>query len=120
MAVTYTTVALVKKKMKEVSASLLDADIEENIYEAEGLIDLYMRLSGRGSTPDFTFDPVKHSSIRNCCTEVAAFYTMIYDPEGTFLTLADAEFTANLLWVSSDGNLEELADSRTITYLKGL
>ena len=116
----YTTVALVRKRVKAISASLIDADIEENIYEAEGIIDATMRLSARGSSPDFTFDAVKHSIIRQTCTDLAAFLTIFYDPGGSFLTLADAEMTANMLWNSSEDSLSLLSDPRVVTYLKEL
>jgi hypothetical protein len=38
MAVTYSTAALVKKGTKWLSADLADADIDEYIYQAEGVI----------------------------------------------------------------------------------
>ena len=120
MAVTYSTVALVKKKGKYISSSLLDEDIEENIYEAEGFIDATMRQSARGGAPDFTFDEGKHSAIRNCCSELAAFISIIYDPGRSFLTLADAEIHANLLWNPVKRTLLMLSDPRNVAYLKGL
>ena len=120
MAVTYTTVALVKKRVKDISASLLDADIEENIYEAEGIIDATMRLSARGGAPDFTFDAVKHSIIRQTCTDLAAFFSIFYEPGTSFLTLADAEMATNLLWNSAEDSLSLLSDPRVVTYLKEL
>ena len=120
MAVTYSTAALVRKRVKEISASLIDADIEENIYEAEGIIDATMRASARGAAPDFTFDAVKHSIIRQACTDLAAFLTIFYDPGGSFLTLADAEMSANLLWNSSQRSRSLLSDPRVVIYLQGL
>jgi hypothetical protein len=87
MAVTYSTVELVKKKGKYISSSLLDEDIEENIYEAEGFIDATMRQSARGRS---------------------------------FLTLADAEIHANLLWNPVKRSLLMLSDPRKVAYLKGL
>ena len=120
MAVTYTTAALVKKRVKDLSTSLLDADIEENIYEAEGIIDPTMKQTGRGGAPDFTFDAVKHSIIRECCTDLAAYLCIIYDPGGSFTGLANAEMTANLLWNSAERSLSMLSDPRIAAYLKGL
>ena len=116
----YTTIARVKKRVKHLSSSLTDIDINENIQRAEGFIDFTMRASGRGSSPDFIFDAVKHSAIRQCCTDLAAFYTMSYNPGGTFLTLANAQMTANLLWDAAERTLLKLADPRSVEYLKGL
>ena len=120
MAVTYTTAALVKKRVKDISADLLDADIEQNIDESEGIIDATMRLSARGSSPDFTFDASKHSILRQCCTDLAAFLCIFYDPSGSFADLADCEITANLLWNSSERSLSMLSDPRVANYIKGL
>lgn len=114
MAVTYTTVALVKKKSKWISADLLDPDIEEFIYQAECLIDDTMKDSFLS-----TFNEVKHRLIRLCCTNLATFECISYDLS-SFLSLADAEFTVNLLWNSAERSLLLLSDIRTIDYLKSL
>ena len=120
MAVTYTTAALVKKRAKKISTSLLDADIEENIYQAESTIDVTMKLSARGVAPDFTFDSTKHGLIRQCCTDLAAFLCVIYDPEGSFTDLAHAEADFIALWNLKESSLAILSDPRNVTYLKGL
>ena len=41
MAVTYTTAALVRKRIEDIDASLIDADIDQYIYEAEGIINAH-------------------------------------------------------------------------------
>jgi len=115
MAVTYTTAALVKKRVKNISADLLDSDIEACIYEAEGIIDSTMKDSLKAS-----FDATKHAIIRSCATDLAAFSCIIYDPGVSFLTLADAEMVANLLWNSAERILSQLSDPRVVTYLKSL
>lgn len=114
MAVTYTSAALVKKRSKGISADLLDADIEANIYEAENIIDVTMKDSFKTS-----FDAVKHAIIQQCCTDLAAFLCITYDPS-SFISLADAEFSVNLLWNSAERSLSLLSDSRTVDYLKSL
>lgn len=115
MTVTYTTAALVKKRVQDLDVSLTDGDLEENINNAEGQIDAVMRDSLIS-----TFDATKHQILRGCATDIAAYYSIIYDPGGSFLTLADAELTANLLWNSSKRSLEILSDPRTVQYLKSL
>lgn len=114
MAVTYTSVALVKKKSKWISTDLLDPDIEEFIYQAECLIDATIKWSFLS-----TFDEVKHRLIRQCCTDIAAFLCIPYDLS-SFLSLADAEFSVNLLWNSAERSLLLLSNSHTIDYLKSL
>ena len=114
MAVTYTTAALVKKRSKGISTDLSDSDIEANIYEAENIIDVTMRNSFKTS-----FDAIKCAIIRQCCTDLAAFLCITYDPS-SFLSLADAEFSINLLWNSAERSLSLLSDPRTIDYLKSL
>jgi hypothetical protein len=44
MVVTYSTAALVRKGTKWLSGELVDADVEEYIYQAEGVIDGVMKL----------------------------------------------------------------------------
>jgi hypothetical protein len=115
MAVTYTTTALVKKRLKVVSSlGLDDADIEENIYEAEGAIDAVMRDSLKTG-----FDPVKHAIVRQCCTDLAAYLCLIYDPTA-FASLPECGASATLLWYSAERSLNILEDPRTGTYLKSL
>jgi hypothetical protein len=45
MVVTYSTAALVRKGTKWLSGELVDADVEEYIYQAEGVIDGVMKLT---------------------------------------------------------------------------
>jgi hypothetical protein len=114
MAVTYTTAALVKKRIEYIDASLLDADIEQYIYEAEGIINSVMKdsfISG--------FDATKHALIRSCATDLAAYDCLKFDPSN-FPTMETAEMVANLLWNSIQSALAQLADPRIVTYLKSL
>jgi len=115
MTVIYTTVALVKKRSQGISAGLTDPDIEENIYEAESIINCTMKNSFLSS-----FDETKHRIIRQCCTDLAAFLCISYDPASTFASLGDAEMTINLLWNSAERSLSLLSDERTVEYLDGL
>lgn len=119
MAVTYTTAAIVKKRVKHLSASLADADIEENILQVESIIDSIMKLRARAASPDFTFDADKHGIIRNCATDYAAYLCVTYDPS-EFPTMETAEMVANLLWNSVQALLTMLSDARVVEYLKGL
>ena len=111
----YSTPTLVRKRVKDLSTDLVDADIEQNIVEAAGIIDAAMT-----DTLQFTFDSLKHGLVRQCATDLAAFLSIIYDPEGSFSTLLAAELTANLLWNSTARSLSLLSDPRVVTYIKGL
>ncbi|MEA1957613.1 MAG: hypothetical protein U9N01_04580 [Euryarchaeota archaeon] len=119
MAVTYSTAALVKKGTKWMSTDLVDADIEEYIYQAEGVIDAVMKKTGRGVAPDFTFDSDLHGVIREAATSLALFNCIRYDP-GTFPSLEQAELTENLAYYSALRALTILADTRAVDYTIGL
>jgi len=119
MAVTYTTAAIVKKRVKNISSSLADSDIEENILQAESIIDSVMKRTARGTSPDFTFDSEKHGIIRDCATNYAAYLCIIYDPS-EFPSMETAEMVANLLWNAVQNALNMLSDSRFVEYLASL
>ena len=119
MAVTYTTAAIVKKRTNFLSTSLADADIEENIMQAEGIIDAAMLITARGVSPDFTFDADKHGIIRACATDLAAYYSVGFDFV-EFRSMEDVEMTINLLWNLAQTSLTLLSDVRTVERLKGL
>ena len=113
MAVTYTTIALVKKRAKGISTDLLDADIEENIYESENFLDALMKHSFKAS-----FDAIKYGIVRQCCTDLTILICLGYDIGGSFLSLSDAEFTVNMISNSLERSLALLSDTRTTDYLK--
>jgi len=115
MAVVYSTAALVKKRCDNLDAGMADADIEECIYNAEGIIDALIK-----DTFTVVFDADKHKIIRQAATDIAAYLAVIHNPGDSFLTLADAEFTENLLWNSAQRSLSILDDSTVIVYLKAL
>lgn len=115
MAVVYTTAAIVKKRTNNVAAGMADADIEECINQAEGIINAVMCDSFLT-----TFVATKHMIIRQCCTDLAAGLVLINDPGKTYLTLSDAEMTAQLLWSSAERSLTILSEKKTVEYLKSL
>lgn len=119
MATTYTSAALVKKRVRYISALLLDPDIEENINQAEGVIDVIMEQTARGANANFVFDADKHGILRSCATDYAAYLCLVYDPS-EFPTLADAELEANLLFNSTQNLLSILDHTKAGEYLKGL
>lgn len=119
MAVTYTSAAKVKKAVKWISASLLDADIENFIYEAESLIDETMRKTARGLTPDFTFVSTKHGILERAATAIAAFYCITYDV-GAHPILESAEMSCNLIYYDVLRALQLLSDPRTVDHLSSL
>lgn len=114
MVVTYTTAALVKKRVSKISAALLDGDIEANINMVEGFIDAVMKDSFL-----LTFDAAKHGIIRSCATDYATFLSILYDVS-QFATIDDLEATLNPLWTSWATACCVLSDPRVVTYLKTL
>lgn len=112
--VTYTTAALVRKRISAIHVDILDADIEQNILQAEGLIDTLMLKSFQT-----IFDADKHQIIRQCATDIAAYYSLIYDP-AEFEMLETAEMAANMLWNAADRSLFMLSRRRVVEFLENL
>lgn len=115
MAVTYTTVPIVKKRVKNISDDLEDADLEQFIYEAEAIVDATMK----GSLIEL-FDATKHAILRSLATDIAALKAITYNPGTTFLSLDDANATAEMLNTSIARNLTILSDPRAVAYLISL
>ena len=114
MTVTYTTAAIVRKRIKDISNSLTNTDIEENIVQAEGMVDAIMLCTFKD-----IFDETKHGIIRQCTTDLAAFLCLTYDP-AEYDMLETAEMTANMLWNSADRSLFILSRKRVVESLKNL
>ena len=119
MAVTYTTAAIVKKRTNFISASLSDDEIEENIIQAESIIDCVMLKTARGPTSGFTFDSIKHGIIRSCATDLAAYFSVTFDFV-EFRSMEEVEMTINLLWNSAQVALTLLSDVRTVNHLEAI
>ena len=116
MAVVYTTSALVRKRVKDITAAptLADVDIEANINMVEGFVDAAMKYSFLTS-----FNATKHAIIRSCATDYAAYLSILYDV-AQFSTIEDVETTLNGLWVSWATALCLLSDPRLVDYLKSI
>lgn len=117
--VTYSSAALVKKAAKYISASLLTADLEVFIFQAETVVDSVMRETARGDAPDFVFSATKHGIIQRAATAIAAFYAVTYDV-GLHPQLESGEMTCNLLYYSQLRDLTLLADTRVVDHLSAL
>lgn len=115
MAVTYTTAALIRKRNSNISSDLVDADIDQFIYEAEGILNATMKAS-----LITTFVATKHAILRSAATDLATLATITYNPGTAFLELKDAKAVTDLLQASADRALTLLADPRTVAYLKSL
>lgn len=117
MAVIYTTAALVRKRVKDITAdpTLTDTDIENTINMVEGFINSAMKYS----FTSLTFDATKHAIIRSCATDYSAYLSILYDV-ATFSTIENVETTLNGLWVSWATALCLLSDPRLVEYLKSL
>lgn len=109
MPVTYTTSALVRKRVKNISSELTDDDIDQFIYEAEGIIDETMGFSVIAS-----FDATEHTLIRSCATDLAALKAIANDPGTVFLSLDDAELTISLLQESVGRTLALLTGTQSV------
>lgn len=109
---TYTTAALVKKRVEDIDASLTDADIEQYILEAETLIDCIMKDSLIS-----TFNSIDHAILRSCATDIAAMSCIRYNPS-SLPSAEEAEITANLLQDNIQLMFFMLNDPRTVDYLK--
>lgn len=112
--VTYTTAALVRKRLSQISADLSTSDIEANIEMAEGIIDAVMQTSFISN-----FDSSKHGLIRDTATAIAAFLCLMYNVS-EFPSTSQASLVADLLWAEFDRNLAILQDKRIIKYLQSL
>ena len=119
MAVTYTTAAIVKKRSNQLSASLADEDIDENIMQAESVIDAAMKKTARGADPDFTFDADKHGMLRDCATNYATHSSLLFDLT-EFSTYDFARVALEELRRSVESMLIALSDSEIVAYLEGL
>lgn len=108
---TYTTAALVRTRIEDIDATLVDADIEQYILEAEVIIDCIMKHSLKQ-----TFDAEKHAIVRSLATDMAALTTMTYNP-AEFPSPHIAEMTANLLTDSIRLSYYLLNDPKTADYL---
>jgi len=109
---TYSTAALVKKRVEDIDASLTDADIEQYILEAETLIDCIMKDSLIS-----TFNSIDHAILRSCATDIAAMSCIRYNP-AAFASAEGAEITANLLQENIQLHFYMLNDPRVVEYLK--
>jgi len=114
MVVTYTTAAIVKKRLYDMPSGLSDPDIEENIAQAEGIVDAIMLCTFKG-----VFDATKHGIIRQCTTDLAAYLCLAYKPQ-EYEMLEASEMTANMLWNSADRSLFILSRKRVVEALRNL
>ena len=105
-----------QKRVKNISTSLVDADIEEYILQAEGVINLIMK-----SDYDFetNFDATKHRLLRDAATNFAAFYCVLYE-RNTSLSKTEWSQTLSVLWKRWVENRQMLEDREVIKHLEGL
>ena len=119
MAVTYTTVAIVKKRVNPYNPNLFDEDIEENIMQAEGVIDAAMKKTARGSSPDFTFDADKHGIIRDCATNYAAYSSVLHAASETYTYNVHRSILEELRQ-NVESSLIALSDHKIVSYLASM
>jgi len=114
MAVVYTTAALVRKRIEDIDVTLVDADIDQYIYEAESIIDCIMKKSFVA-----TFDSTKHGILMSMATDIAALACLQYNP-AQFPSPHIAEMTATILQDSIRLSYYMLNDPKIVDYLAGL
>ena len=109
--VTFTTAAKVKSTLRKYNTSISDAEIEDFISHAEGLIKAIMR--GKFTA---VFSSSKHGLIERAATDLAAFDLLNYDPS-SFSSVAEASMIGDFLWTSIELDIKLLTDERIIEYL---
>jgi hypothetical protein len=114
LSTTYTTIPIVRKRLKNIDTDITDTDIEQYIWEAEGLIDATMKDSFLT-----IFTATKHDLIRACATDLAALQVLTYDPT-VHPTIEAAAMTADLLLASTKDALIMLSNPRNVKYWKSL
>lgn len=108
---TYTTAALVRTRIEDIDATLVDADIEQYILEAEVIIDCIMKHSLKQ-----TFNAERHAIVRGLATDMAALTCLQYNQDN-FASPHLSEMTANLLANSIRLSYYLLNDPKTADYL---
>lgn len=108
---TYTTAALVRTRIEDIDATLVDADIDQYILEAEVIIDCILRTSLKP-----IFDAEKHAIVRSLATDMAALQCLTYNP-AEMPSPHIAEMTANLLTDSIRLSYYLLNDPATAKFL---
>ena len=111
---TYTTIPIVRKRLKYLDTDISDTDIEQFIVEAEGIIDAIMKDSLLT-----IFDNTKHGTIRKCASDMAALMCIGYDPSN-YPTIEAANMTADFINTSLQECLIELKGKRNVVFWKSL
>ena len=76
MTTTYTTATIVRKRIEDIDTTLLDADIDQYINEAETIIDCIMKHSLKQ-----TFNAQTHAIVRGLTTDMAALSCLQYNQD---------------------------------------
>ena len=116
MAVVYTTHTLVGLRAENIDGTLIQANIEEYIYNAEGILNAVMGLD---LTADFDEDRLGHRIVREAATLYAAVQAILYNPAG-FTSREEAFGIVNAMWSQFQFLLELLKDKRILEYIEGL
>ena len=114
LSTTYTTVPIVRKRLRYIDTDLTDDDLEQYIIEAEGIIDAIMT----GTMKDI-FDASKHDTIRAAASDLAALQCIAYDPSA-YPTIEAADMAADLLNSSLESSLTQIANPRNVKYWRSL
>jgi len=109
MTVYYTTAVIVRARAKNIGAAdPSDAEIEEYIAEAEGLVDAMLGFSLQGN---FSSSKSMHLLVRQVTTDIAAFYAIAHDPSG-FTSTGEAALILDVIYTNMLRGLTLLKDKR--------
>lgn len=110
---TYTTAALVQKECKKIDSTLVEADLENYITMAEGVLKAIMKDDKPAS-----FDASKHGLLQEFTTVFATLKAVTFDTTN-FASTVDAELTINAFILRLKLAIELLNDPKTRQFLKG-
>ena len=116
---TYTTVEEVSGSLILATRGLLPTDISGAILRAEGIVDSILQKSGRGGSPDYTFDYTKHGIIKDATMSLAMMDLIIGDVE-EFAGTSTAGLTADMLWAKANRDLILLMSPAVSKWIMGV
>lgn len=116
---TYATVAEVSGSLILATKGLTPETISGSILRAEGIIDSILQKSGRGTSPDYTFDLAKHGIIKDAAISLAALDLLVADVE-EFAGTSTAGLTADILWAKANRDLILLMSPAVSKFIEGL
>lgn len=110
---TYTTAALVRKRVENIDATLVDADINAYIEEGEQYLNVVM-----GESFLATFSVTSHGILRAACNAYAAALAVNFNPNG-FTSLQEADVIVSQLQTQWREIVQLLSNEKYVMNLRG-